>query len=144
MKKVLLILCLLVGFQMKADAVVVDSYITPVPNYFATGAIINVGTPYYPYYCDPYYPYYCRNTYYSTGVYVSPYVNVNFLWGTKRPHHIYPYHHAPRPISYHHAAPAHPHHSTKIAPSNHGRTPSVAPNRPSAGTHSHGSHGKKK
>ena len=110
MKKILLILCLLLGIQMHAGAVGFEPY--PVPNYYSSSAVdfsINVGSPYYPYYCEPYYPYYCRRAAYSTGVYVSPYWSVGFGWSSPYRHY---YHHYHRPAPGHHFTPVHSHHTS--------------------------------
>jgi len=142
MKKILLIFCFLLGFQMNADAVVVESYVTPIPNYFETGTVINAGAPYY-YDCEPYYPYYCRKIYYTTGTYISPYININLGWGRSY-HRIHPYHHhITRPVHYHHSAPARPHHGAKISPSNHHTATHTTHRSHSGGSHSHGSPRKK-
>ena len=151
MKKILLVFCFLIGFQMQADAVIVDPYLAPVPNYYSGSAIdfaINVGTPYPPY-CDPYYPYYCRRPYYSTGVYVSPYWNVGIGWGwggyrphyyrhvpSYRPHHSHP---APPPAPRHYSGGHHPTpHSGGI---HHGGSHPAPHGGGYQGGHSGGSHG---
>ena len=144
MKKILLVLCFLIGFQMQANAVIVDPYLAPVPNYYTGSAIdfsINVGTPYYPYYCDPYYPYYCRRPYYSTGVYVSPYWNIGFGWGWGRPYHHHHHHPTYRPHHRSHIAP-HPAPHRSVAPAPHRSTHASSPggHRPSGGGHRSGGH----
>ena len=155
MKKILLIFCLFLGLQMKADAVIVEPYLAPVPNYYTGSAVdfsINVGTPYYPYYCEPYYPYYCRSTYYTSGVYVSPYWNIGIGWGRPyyRHHH---HHHAPSyrphplpPPRHHgghhggHIAPPHHHGGHAAPPPHRGGGHAAPPTRGHAPAHSGGGH----
>ena len=160
MKKILPFLFLFFGLQMSANAVVVEPYIAPIPNYFAESVVdFSINTsPYYQYYCDPYYPYYCRKVYYTSGVYVSPYWNIGIGFNWRGPHyhsHIYrPSHHHLTParphsqVKYH--SVSHPHHSpspritTRSSHKAHSSSPARTHSTPKSHGGSHSGHGSKK
>ncbi len=79
MKKLLLILCCIVGFQMPSNAIVVvsDTIIEPQPVLYSSGVnfSLSLGTPYYyytPYYSTRYHDFYYRPAIYPRVRYISP------------------------------------------------------------------------
>ena len=139
MKKLLLIICCMVGLQLQANAIVVE----PAPIYYPDSSVnfsVNWNGPMY---CEfaSCYPYCCRTYPFANSIYIDPYnVGISIGWGVPYRHyrHIAPpppaFHHRPAPVVHYanrhiHPAPNHHNVHTRYSAPNHSKMHSAHPQK---------------